>query len=61
MLEQFRNWFDDRRAHALQWKGRTGGKVLGCFCTCVPEEIVNSSDALIGRCQLGDCHYLSGN
>jgi len=30
----------DRHRYAREWKRRTGGKVIGYFCTYVPEEII---------------------
>ena len=46
MMDQFREWAKDRHAYAQEWKERTGGKVLGYFCTYVPEEILCAADVL---------------
>jgi len=46
MVEQFREWERDRHAYARQWKERTGGKVVGYFCTYVPEEMLYAADIL---------------
>lgn len=40
MFEQFRKWYEDRHQYAQEWKNRTGGKVMGCFCSYAPEEIL---------------------
>jgi benzoyl-CoA reductase subunit C len=39
MFEQFVEWERNRHDYARAWKERTGGKVLGYFCTYLPEEI----------------------
>lgn len=46
MFEQMQNWYENRHAYAKEWKKRTGGKVLGCFCTYVPEELVYAAGVL---------------
>ena len=46
MFGQFRDWFENRHEYAQEWKARTGGKVLGYFCTYVPEEILYAADVL---------------
>lgn len=53
MLEQFAEWYDDRLAYAQKWKKATGGKVVGYFCTYVPEEIFYAAKVLPIRL-LGD-------
>jgi benzoyl-CoA reductase subunit C len=40
MIETFQAWHENRHAYAKEWKEKTGGKVLGYFCTQIPEEIV---------------------
>ncbi|MDA8213297.1 MAG: benzoyl-CoA reductase, bzd-type, subunit N [Clostridia bacterium] len=50
MFEQFKNWFESRHDYAKDWKERTGGKVIGYFCTYVPEEILYAADVLPVRC-----------
>ena len=40
MIEMFREFYDARHEYARQWKGKNDGKVMGCFCTYVPEEIL---------------------
>lgn len=50
MFEQFKNWFESRHDYAKDWKARTGGKVIGYFCTYVPEEILYAADVLPVRC-----------
>jgi benzoyl-CoA reductase subunit C len=39
MFDRFVQWEKDRHDYARAWKERTGGKVLGYFCTYFPEEI----------------------
>jgi benzoyl-CoA reductase subunit C len=46
MFEQFVAWEKDRHAYAREWKQRTGGKVLGYFCTYLPEEIPYAAGVL---------------
>jgi len=45
-LEVFRDWKKNRHGYAMEWKKRTGGKVVGYFCTYVPEEILHAAGAL---------------
>lgn len=45
-MEKFQQWFENRHEYAKDWKERTGGKVLGYFCTYVPEEILYAADVL---------------
>jgi benzoyl-CoA reductase subunit C len=46
MIEMFKEWYDARHEYAKHWKEKTGGKVLGYFCTYVPEEILYAADVL---------------
>ncbi|HUU46807.1 MAG TPA: benzoyl-CoA reductase, bzd-type, subunit N [Acidobacteriota bacterium] len=46
MIEMFKEWYDARHEYAKQWKEKTGGKVLGYFCTYVPEEILYAANIL---------------
>ncbi|MCX6156180.1 MAG: benzoyl-CoA reductase, bzd-type, subunit N [Candidatus Kapabacteria bacterium] len=46
MITQFRDWDLNRHAYAKEWKERTGGKVMGYFCTYVPEEILYAANIL---------------
>ena len=46
MFEQFKDWYENRHEYAKKWKERTGGKVIGTFCTYVPEEILYAADIL---------------
>ncbi len=46
MIEMFQEWYEKRHEYAKQWKDKTGGKVLGYFCTYVPEEILCAADIL---------------
>ena len=54
MITQFREWEQNRHVYAKAWKERTGGKVMGYFCTYVPEEILYAANILPVRI-LG-CH-----
>ncbi len=46
MMEQFQEWAQERHSYAQEWKKQTGGKVVGYFCTYVPEEILYAADIL---------------
>jgi benzoyl-CoA reductase subunit C len=46
MFETFQEWYENRHEYAKDWKARTGGKVMGYFCTYVPEEILYAADIL---------------
>jgi benzoyl-CoA reductase subunit C len=45
-IEKFDEIRKNRHAYAEQWKKRTGGKVVGCFCSYVPEEILYAAGIL---------------
>ena len=46
MFDQFKDWYENRHEYAKKWKERTGGKVMGYFCTYVPEEILYAANIL---------------
>lgn len=46
MIEIFKDWYEARHEYAKEWKEQTGGKVMGYFCTYVPEEILLAADVL---------------
>ena len=46
MMEQFKEWYEKRHDYAREWKKKTGGKVIGYFCTYVPEEILYAAGVL---------------
>ncbi len=46
MFDQFKDWYENRHVYAKKWKERTGGKVIGYFCTYVPEEILYAANIL---------------
>jgi benzoyl-CoA reductase subunit C len=46
MFDTLRDWERNRHEYAKSWKERTGGKVLGYFCTYVPEEILHAAGVL---------------
>ncbi len=46
MLDKFKEWYETRHDYARGWKEKTGGKVLGYFCTYVPEEILYAAGVL---------------
>ncbi|KYK20456.1 benzoyl-CoA reductase [Thermoplasmatales archaeon SG8-52-2] len=46
LIEQFKDWEKNRHNYAKQWKEKSGGKVIGYFCTYVPEEILYAADVL---------------
>ena len=43
---KFRDWVENRHEYAREWKKRTGGKVLGYFCSYLPEEIPYAANIL---------------
>ncbi len=45
-FKKFHEWYQNRHEYAKEWKEKTGGKVLGYFCTYVPEEIVYAAGVL---------------
>lgn len=45
-MKIYREWVEQRHEYAKDWKERTGGKVVGCFCTYVPEEILYAAGLL---------------
>ncbi len=45
-FETFRNWRVNRADYAQQWKKRTDGKIIGYFCTYVPEELIYAAGIL---------------
>jgi len=46
LFNTFEQWYRDRHEYAKRWKEEIGGKVLGTFCTYVPEEIVYAAGIL---------------
>jgi benzoyl-CoA reductase subunit C len=46
MFARLRDWEQNRHEYAKAWKERTGGKVMGYFCTYVPEEILHAAGVL---------------
>jgi benzoyl-CoA reductase subunit C len=47
MIEEFKQWYDDRHSYAKEWKkNNRDGKVVGYFCTYVPEEILYAVNCL---------------
>jgi benzoyl-CoA reductase subunit C len=46
MFSQFKEWYDKRHDYAKDWKERTGAKVMGCFCSYVPEEMLVAGNIL---------------
>jgi benzoyl-CoA reductase subunit C len=45
-MEAFRELVENRHSYAKDWKAKTGGKVVGYFCTYVPEEIIYAAGML---------------
>ena len=45
-MSKFAEIVENRHDYARDWKKRTGGKILGYFCTYVPEEILYAVDVL---------------
>ena len=47
MIEEFQEWYQNRHDFARRWKEENpDGKVLGYFCTYVPEEILYAANIL---------------
>ncbi|MBN1255537.1 MAG: 2-hydroxyacyl-CoA dehydratase [Deltaproteobacteria bacterium] len=46
IFRPFREIVTDRHEYAKKWKAKTGGKVIGYFCTYVPEEIICAANIL---------------
>jgi benzoyl-CoA reductase subunit C len=46
LFDTLRDWEQNRHEYAKAWKERTGGKVMGYFCTYVPEEILHAAGVL---------------
>ena len=45
-FQTFRNWRVKRAQYAKEWKERTGGKIVGYFCTYAPEELMYAAGIL---------------
>ena len=45
-IEKFREWYENRHQYQIDWKKRTGSKIIGYFCTYEPEEIFYAFDVL---------------
>ena len=45
-FETFRNWRVNRAQYAREWKERTGGRIVGYFCTYAPEELMYAAGIL---------------
>jgi benzoyl-CoA reductase subunit C len=46
MFDKFQEWYENRHDYAREWRKRTGGKVMGYFCTYVPEELLYAAGIL---------------
>ncbi len=46
IFQQFRDWIDNRHEYAKEWKEENNKKIIGYFCTYVPEEILYAADIL---------------
>lgn len=46
LFRKFRDWERNRHEYAREWKKRTGGKVMGFFCTYAPEELMRAAGIL---------------
>ena len=45
-MEKVHDIVENRHQYAIDWKKKTGGKVVGCFCSYVPEELIWAAGAL---------------
>ena len=46
VLKTFQDVLDNRHQYAKDWKAKTGGQVLGGFCTYVPVEVIHAAGML---------------
>ena len=46
MFKQFFDWYEKRHDYARQWIDKSGGEVVGCFCSYAPEEIIYAAGLL---------------
>lgn len=46
MFDKFSECYTNRHEYAKAWKEKTGGRVMGYFCTYVPEEILYAANIL---------------
>jgi benzoyl-CoA reductase subunit C len=46
MFEKFFDWYHNRHDYARGWMKKTGGEVVGCFCSYAPEEIIYAAGHL---------------
>lgn len=47
LMDVFKDWYDNRHEYAMEWKKKNpGGKIMGCFCSYIPEEILYAVDVL---------------
>ena len=49
VIQRFKEICEDPKAYARRWKEKTGGKVVGTFCSYAPEELVLAGGALAFR------------
>jgi benzoyl-CoA reductase subunit C len=46
MFSKFFDWYKNRHDYAREWMSKTGGEVVGCFCSYAPEEIIYAAGHL---------------
>lgn len=46
IFQKFRDGIDNRHEYAKEWKEKTSHRIIGYFCTYVPEEILYAADIL---------------
>jgi benzoyl-CoA reductase subunit C len=46
VFEEFRRMIEQRHDYAREWKKKTGGKVIGYFCSNVPEPLIYAAGVL---------------
>jgi len=46
LIEKFKDWEKNRHNYAKEWKEKNNGKIIGYFCTYVPEEILYAAGVL---------------
>jgi benzoyl-CoA reductase subunit C len=45
-MEKFKEWYEKRHEYAKEWKEKKKGKIIGYFCTYLPEEILYAANIL---------------
>jgi len=46
MFAKFFDWYENRHDYAREWLAKNDGKVIGCFCSYSPEELIYAAGLL---------------